>query len=46
MVTLTVYEGGQEALGHGVETLRERGENQTYGTMEGTCRRTVYGEQG
>ena len=41
-----MYEGGQEALGHGVEPLNEHGENQMYGTMEGTCRRTVYGEQG
>ena len=40
-----MYEGGQEALGHGVETLREHGESQTYGTMEGICRRAVHGEQ-
>ena len=46
MDTLTVYEGGQEALGHGVETLHEHGENQTYGTTEGTYRRTVCDEQG
>lgn len=41
-----MYEGGQEAFRHGVETLREHGDNQTYDTMEGTRRRTVYGEQG
>ena len=46
MDTLTVYEGEQEALRHGVENLPEHEENQTYGTMEGTCRRTVYVEQG
>ena len=46
MDTLTVYEGGQEAFRDGVEALREHGENQTYDTMEGTRRRTVYGEQG
>ena len=37
MDTLTVYEGEQEAFMHGAETLHEHGENQTYGTMEGTC---------
>jgi len=49
MGTSTVYESDQdqEVFRHdGVETLRERGETETYGTMENSARRTVCSEQG
>ena len=43
--TSIVYEGNQEAFRHGeVETLREHGETETYGTMEDNPRRTVRNE--
>jgi len=43
----TVFEDDQELFrDDGVETLRERGESATYGTMEDRSRRTVRGEQG
>ena len=43
--TSTVYESDREAFRRGgVETLREHGETETYGTMEDNLRRTVHAE--
>ena len=42
-----MYEDDQEAFRNGgVETLREHGETETYGTMEDNPRRVVHNEQG
>jgi hypothetical protein len=47
MDALTVYESDREVFRDGgVETLREHGETETYGTMEDNPRRTVRVEQG
>ena len=43
----TVYESDREPFrSGGVETLREHGDTETYGTMEDSPRRTVRNEQG
>ena len=45
--TSTVYESDQEPFRHdGVETLRDHGDTETYGTMEDNPRRTVRNEPG